>query len=101
MSFEIGHSKQGGRQKGTPNKKTLMKADEILTQLNINPIRKLIEIAESEGVTTDQKINCYKEIAKYTFPKLKSQDIRIERDDMPNLITVELVNSIGERTALR
>ena len=96
MAFELGHTKQGGRQKDALNKKTLMNAEEILTQLDINPIHKLIEIAESEEATTDQRINCYKEIAKYTFPKLKSQNIRLEQSDMPNKIKVIIVKSSGE-----
>ena len=45
--FEKGHSKIGGRKKGTPNKVTLIRADDLLLQLGINPIQKLIEIAES------------------------------------------------------
>ena len=93
MSFEIGHTKQGGRQKGALNKKTLMKAEEILTQLDINPIHKLIEIAESDGATTDQRINCYKEIAKYTFPKLKSQNIMLEQSDMPKIEVIIVKSS--------
>ena len=93
MSFELGHTKQGGRQKGALNKKTLMKAEEILTQLDINPIHKLIEIAESDGATTDQKINCYKEIAKYTFPKLKSQNITLEQSDMPKIEVIIVKSS--------
>ncbi len=79
MAFEKGRRKTGGRQKGTPNKKTLIKADELLLDLDINPIQRLIEIAESIESTTDQKINCYKEIAKYTYPKLKSQEAYIGR----------------------
>jgi hypothetical protein len=93
MSFELGHTKQGGRQKGALNKKTLMKAEEILTQLDINPIHKLIEIAESDGATTDQRINCYKEIAKYTFPKLKSQNITLEQSDMPKIEVIIVKSS--------
>jgi len=72
-----------------------MKAEEILIQLDINPIHKLIEIAESEEATTDQRINCYKEIAKYTFPKLKSQNITLEQSDMPK-IKVIIVKSSGK-----
>ena len=93
MAFELGHTKQGGRQKGALNKKTLMKAEEILTQLDINPIHKLIEIAESEEATTDQRINCYKEIAKYTFPKLKSQNITLEQSDMPKIEVIIVKSS--------
>ena len=49
MPFEEGHSKIGGRTKGTPNKITLIRADDLLLELGINPIQKLIEIAESDG----------------------------------------------------
>ena len=75
--FEEGHQKTGGRKKGTPNKITLIKADDLLLELNVNPIQKLIEIAESDEATTDQRINCYKEIAKYTYPRFKSQELRV------------------------
>ena len=30
MAFEKGHTKIGGRQKGVPNKKTLIRADDLL-----------------------------------------------------------------------
>ena len=53
--FEKGHSKIGGRKKGTPNKVTLIRADDLLLQLGINPIQKLIEIAESDEASLDQK----------------------------------------------
>ena len=87
MAFEEGHIKLGGRQKGALNKKTLMKAEEILTQLDINPIQKLIDIAESGEATIDQKINCYKEIAKYALPKPKSQDIHQTGGVILNVVT--------------
>ena len=77
MPFEEGHSKIGGRKKGTPNKVTLIKADDLLLELGVNPIQKLIEIAESDEATLDQRINCYKEIAKYTYPRLKLQELAV------------------------
>ena len=72
MAFEKGHKKISGRQKGTPNNKTIVKADEILLDLNVNPLQRLIELAESDKTTVDQKISCYKEDAKYTYPKFKA-----------------------------
>jgi hypothetical protein len=75
--FETGHSKLGGRKRGVLNKVTLIKADDLLLELDINPIQKLIEIAESDEVSIDQRINCYKEIAKYTYPRFKSQELRV------------------------
>ena len=96
MAFEKGHTKMGGRKKGTPNKKTLIRADDLLLQLDINPIQKLIELAESDEATIDHKINCYKEIAKYTYPKFKSQDIRIEhQQEYPDVIEVRFVSPDG------
>ena len=92
MAFELGHTKMGGRQKGNPNKKTLMKAEELLVQLGVNPIQKLIEIAESENASLDQQINCYKEIAKYTYHKPKTQDMKITQDDQPNVVKVLIVD---------
>jgi len=88
MPFEKGHTKLGGRKKGTPNKVSLIRADDLLYQLGVNPIAKLIEIAESIEASLDQKINCYKEIAKYTYPRLKSQDLRLTspEDNSPTII---------------
>ena len=89
MAFEQGHQKLGGRKKGTPNKKTLIKADDLLLKLDINPIEKLIEIAGSELASIDQKINCYKTIAQYTYPKPKSQAVSIGSDsNMPTKIEI-------------
>jgi hypothetical protein len=68
----------GGRKRGSKNKKTLLAADELLLKLDINPIEKLIYIAESDDASVEQQIRCWQEIAKYTYPKLKSQEIYIE-----------------------
>jgi hypothetical protein len=95
MAFENGHEKLGGRQKGTPNKKTLIKADDLLLELGINPIQRLIEIAESDLTSIDQKINCYKEISKYTYPKFKSQELRITPTEQLKPIEIHLVSPDG------
>ena len=91
MAFAEGHTKIGGRKKGTPNKITLIKADDLLLELGINPIQKLIEIAESDEATLDQKINCYKEIAKYTYPKFKSQGLHVALDKELRPSIIELI----------
>ena len=72
----------------------------MLLELDINPIQKLIELAESDEATIDHKINCYKEIAKYTYPKHKSQDIRIEEQKLPASIEVHIVSPDGTRETL-
>jgi hypothetical protein len=95
MPFEKGHEKLGGRKQGTPNKKTLIKADDLLLELDVNPIQRLIEIAESDLASTDQKINCYKEIAKYTYPKFKSQELRVTPLERMVPIEIHLVSPDG------
>jgi len=91
MPFETGHTKIGGRKKGTPNKASLIRADDLLMELGINPIRKLIEIAESDEASFDQKINCYKEIAKYTYPRLKLQELWVSPTENSAPTVIELV----------
>ena len=87
MAFVKGHQKLGGRKKGTPNKKTALKVDEILSELDINPIGKLIDIACSNESSIAQKIDCYKEIARYTYPRLKSVERTVSEDSlMPTVI---------------
>ena len=95
MAFEKGHQKIGGRQKGMPNKKTIIKADKILLDLNVNPIQRLIELAESNETTIDQKINCYKEIAKYTYPKFKPQELRVIPTEHVRPIEIRLIEADG------
>ena len=95
MAFEQGHSKIGGRMKGTPNKITLIRADDLLLELDVNPIQKLIEIAESDEATLDQRINCYKEIAKYTYPRLKLQELWVSPLENSAPTVIELVARKG------
>ena len=95
MAFEKGHKKIGGRQKGTLNKKTIIKADEILLDLNVNPIQRLIELAEPNETTIDQKINCYKESAKYTYPKFKAQELRVVPTEPVRPIEIRLIEADG------
>ena len=95
MAFEKGHEKLGGREKGTPNKKTLIKADDLLLELDVNPIQRLIEIAESDLTSIDQKINCYKEIAKYTYPRFKSQELRVTPLENLTPTVIELIPGTG------
>ena len=98
--FQTGHSKIGGRKRGTKNKKTLLSADELLLKLNINPIEKLINIAESDDASVEQQIRCWQEIAKYTYPKLKSQEVYAEEDKQPDSIEIHFVSPDGTREEL-
>ena len=91
MAFENGHEKLGGRQKGATNEKTLIKADDLLIELGVNPIQRLLEIAESDLTSIDQKINYYKEISKYTCLKFKSQGLRVTLMEEAAPIKIEIV----------
>lgn len=79
MAFKAGHHKLGGRKKGTPNKKKVLKVDEILSELDVNPIQELVGIAQSDESSIGQKIDCYKEIARYTYPKFKSVEQSVSK----------------------
>jgi len=97
--FKSGHKKMGGRKRGSKNKKTLLAADELLLQLNINPIERLINIAESDDASIEQQIRCWQEVAKYTYPKLKSQEIYVEPEPI-GPIEIHLVSPDGTREAI-
>ncbi len=47
MGFKPGHKKLGGRQKGTPNKRTLF-AQETAERLGVNPFEILLHIANGD-----------------------------------------------------
>ncbi len=65
-------------EKNIPSNDTVIKANDLLVQLNINSIQKLIEFSESNETNIYQKINCYKEIFKYTYSRFKSQELRVQ-----------------------
>ena len=88
--FEQGHQKVGGRKKGVKNKKTLLSIEQILTEYDINPIVKLIEIAESEQTSIEQRIRCWQEVVKYAYPKHRAVDMRSPSN--PNDITFKLID---------
>ncbi|HIF17904.1 MAG TPA: hypothetical protein EYQ65_03955 [Cycloclasticus sp.] len=74
--FKTGHQKIGGRIKGTKNKKSLLSVNDLLLESGINPIQKLIEIAESNDASVEQQIRCWQEVAKYSYPKFQALGIR-------------------------
>ena len=56
---------------------------------------KLIEIAESDQASIDQRINCYKEIAKYTYPRLKLQELWVSPVENLAPTVIKLVAGTG------
>ena len=49
-------------------------------------------------VCLDQRINCYKEIAKYTYPRLKLQELRVSPVENSTPTVIELVAGLGTNT---
>ena len=93
-----GHKKLGGRQKGSKNKKTLLSVEQLLKEYDINPIEKLIEIAESKEASIEQRIRCWQEVAKYTYPKYKAIEYFSDEDSIDS-ITVRFVDANYQKIA--
>ena len=47
----------------------LIITSEPLLELDINPIEKLVNVTESDDASIEQKIRCWQEIYKDTYPK--------------------------------
>jgi tyrosyl-tRNA synthetase len=65
-----GGPKYGGRQKGTPNKRS-WSAIEICEKNGYDPIQELITISKETG-SRDLKASIAKEVAKYVYPQRKA-----------------------------
>lgn len=72
--FQKGKEKTGGRQKGTPNKRTA-ELQEILG--NFNPAEKLMELYNKPTTKDDLKAMICKELMKYVYPQRKAVDTNI------------------------
>ena len=76
--------RRGGRQKGTPNKRTV----EFIEALgNCNPLESLIEIVE----TTDNeglKASICLTLLKYLYPQRKAIEVSNEKKELP-IINIE------------
>src|SRR5919109_1554618 len=60
--------RRGGRQKGTPNKRTLV-VTERLEALGCDPIEGMARIAMDENTELSLRAQMYKELAQYAAPK--------------------------------
>ena len=63
--------KTGGRQKGTPNRRT-QEIIEKLDTLGCDPIEGMARIAMDESNTVELRGRMYAELAHYVFPKRKA-----------------------------
>ena len=67
--FKPGHKRLGGRQKGTPNKKTQALID-ILDSLKFDPVRKIYELLPS--LDEWQQTQVCLDLISYLYPKRKA-----------------------------
>ena len=66
--------KTGGRQPGTPNKKTL-EIEEKLAALGCDPIEGMARIAMDESAELSLRGQMFKELAQYVAPKRKAIEV--------------------------
>ena len=74
--------KTGGRQAGTPNKRTT-ELSERLEALGCDPIEGMAQIAMDQANPPELRGRMYAELAGYLFPKRKATEIKI--DDGPKV----------------
>ena len=64
--------RRGGRQKGTPNKRTAVRkqVEELTKQYGVMPLEFLIEVMKDKNLPLAYRIDAAKSAAPYTAPKL-------------------------------
>ncbi len=66
--------RRGGRCKGTPNRRSLAVA-EVLSDLGLDPIKQMGQIAMDEGVAVSIRVQVLKELCQYIAPKRKAVEV--------------------------
>ena len=74
MARPLGSPKFGGRQKGTPNKKTTV-LDELLG-LGTNPIAEIMKLLPK--VDEDRQLDAWLKMMQYCYPQFKNVDLTAE-----------------------
>jgi hypothetical protein len=87
--------KRGGRQEGTPNKKTQVIA-ERLEALGCDPIEGMARIAIDESVDISIRAQLYIELARYTYPKCAPEDDDEHIEVFPP--TLDLLTALDKTT---
>jgi hypothetical protein len=63
--------KTGGRQTGTPNKRT-QELTERLGDLGCDPVEGLARIANDESASLELRARCYSDLMQYVYPRRKA-----------------------------
>ena len=82
-----GLPKTGGRQPGTPNRKTHELAEK-LDKLGCDPIEGLALIAIDQETAPELKVRCYAELAQYVYAKRKAVE-HLTEDERDIHVTIE------------
>jgi len=90
MARPKGLSKTGGRQRGTPNKKT-HELVEKLEKLGCDPIAGLAGIAIAPETALELKVRCYAELAQYVHAKRKAVELGAENEPQEVVFRVETI----------
>ena len=90
MARPKGLAKTGGRQRGTPNKKTHELVVK-LEQLGCDPIAGLAQFAMDSETSRELRVRCYAELAQYVHPKRKAMDLGSGKDGEPLKFIVERI----------
>ncbi len=88
-----GAAKTGGRNAGTPNKRTLSRQQDLLDRIEmielelglnpgeLHPIEGLARIAGKPNTPLDIKVDCLKSMAPYLIPKLATVTVKGDKDE--------------------
>lgn len=85
-----GLPKTGGRQRGTPNLKTLEIAHKLQV-LGCDPIEGLVRIAMATETAPELKVRCYAELAQYIYPKRKASELGPDSDSTQVVFRLERI----------
>lgn len=69
--FQKGKQKTGGRQKGTPNKRTAEIVERLEKEDIVGSLLNIAKTTQDENI----KVTVYKELMKYAYPQRKAVDI--------------------------
>lgn len=86
-----GLPKTGGRQPGTPNRKTHELAEK-LDKLGCDPIEGLALIAIDKETAPELRVRCYAELAQYVYAKRKAVE-HLSEDDREIRVTIERIGA--------
>lgn len=86
MALPKGHPKYGGRQKGTPNKRTI--AEDACHKLGINPFEMLGEVA-LRGESEQARLNAIIQLCKHIEPPKKAVEVALDPENSTIRIIVE------------